>query len=283
MAARSRRVAARARPAGALATLSLAGLALAGLAGPSGCVTPGAADPSLPEARPLSPALSRFGARGPEARCSACTGPLGEAAWTWPDGRIVCERCHQAAVVDPTEAGELLADAQAELERQGLPALASPALRLVDRRTLLADARELAHPALQAFSSIVPGAATPGRAPPRATTIEVLYGLPRVALGGILVHELFHAHQAARRQDPRPVDLAFVEGAAEYVQLRALQRSEPGDEGGEVGEGWAARLVANEDPVYGGGLRRFERLAAAVGEARAIELGLTCGRFPPGY
>lgn len=228
------------------------------LAAASGCATATPAAP-LPEAR--------LAARAPEARCSACTLPLADGAREWPDGRVVCASCHAEAVVDPGEAEALLAAARRDLARLGVPLDegARLELALVDLPTLLRDAGELAHPALQAFSTI---------GGPRVQ-IEALYGLPRAPLRAIFVHELFHAHQTARRRATGPADPAFIEGAAQYAQLRVLE---------ELGAAaWAARLVANEDPVYGRGLRRFRRFVAATGEVRALEQGAADVRFPPGY
>lgn len=227
----------------------------------TGCASAPPPAPPLPRAR--------LAARAPDARCSACTLPVSDRVFEWPDHRRVCGSCREQAVVDPTEARALLLLARADLqERFGVVfEHAAFDLRLVDLPTLLADAGpDLAHPALQAFSAISP----------RACEVEALYGLPRLALRGILVHELFHAHQTdAREPGGGPVDLAFIEGAAQYVQLRLLE-----DLGGH---GWAARLVANEDPIYGRGLRRFRRMVMQVGEERALDLGARQARFPPGY
>lgn len=220
-----------------------------------------------PPAAPLPEA--RLAARAPDARCSACTLPISSAAFEWPDARVVCGACRDEAVVDPQEARELLLVARADLQDRFGVVFEGAAfdLTLVDQPTLLLDAGEdLAHPALQAFSAISP----------RACRIEALYGLPRVALRAILVHELFHTHQTdAREPGGGPIDLAFIEGAAQFVQLRLLEAL--------GGHGWAARLVANEDPIYGQGLRRFRRLASVVGEERALDLGARQTRFPPGY
>lgn len=222
-----------------------------------------AASPPPPGPLPVA----RLAARAPDARCSACTLPFAAEPRQWPDGRVVCASCHADAVVDPADAQVLLAAAREDLARFGvrLDRAARVELRLVDQPTLLAHARELAHPALQAFSTIGRG----------VVAIEALYGLPRAPLRAILVHELFHAHQTARRAASGPADPAFVEGAAQYVQLRVLEAL--------GAHAWAARLVANEDPIYGRGLRRFRRLVAVTGEARAIERGATDVRFPAGY
>lgn len=227
----------------------------------AGCAASPAPPPPLP--------VARLASRAPDARCSACTLPMADPVREWPDGRLVCPSCHAEAVVDPAEARALLARAREDLRARfgvRLDGYERVEVTLVDQPTLLAHARELAHPALQAFSEI--GGAT--------VAIEALYGLPRPALRAILVHELFHAHQAARRRDAdAAIDLAFVEGAAQYVQLRVLE---------QLGaHAWAARLVANEDPVYGRGLRRFRRLVQVEGEARALERGALEARFPPGY
>ena len=89
---------------------------------------------------------------------------------------------------------------------------------------------------------------------------------------GILAHELFHVWQIRTGGIRDRADSVFREGGAQYVQHRMLE-----DRGLEA---WAARLLDNPDPIYGDGLRRFRRLARAVGDEKALALSATTDRFP---
>jgi hypothetical protein len=91
------------------------------------------------------------------------------------------------------------------------------------------------------------------------------------------VHQALTARRLGRGlSDPRggDVELPFVEGAALWAQRRVLV---------DLGHlDLAERIERDQDPTYGGGLRRFRLLVDALGEREALALGASTSRFPPG-
>ncbi|HBP22310.1 MAG TPA: hypothetical protein DEA08_31575 [Planctomycetes bacterium] len=212
------------------------------------------------------------------ARCDACgrrTGPEeGGVRWV-PDGRCSCATCAEEAIVTAEGAAELLAEARELLEDE-LDLEVTPAVEvsLATRSELASAAPELAHPNLRAFCQIrelLRGEEVVRR----DYEILALGGLPATELRGILCHELVHVAQAEVHGASDAGQPAFREGAACWVQYRIHQ------ERGE--DRWVRQLIESRDPTYGGGLRRFLRLAQSKGEEEAIRLALERKRFPPGY
>lgn len=147
-------------------------------------------------------------------------------------------------------------------------------IKLVSRPELMAQAEELGQPAIKALTVVrEEGPSRDGVRGARTYKILALYGLPRPALVGILGHELFHVLQSEATGDEK--DAAFREGSANYVQVALLRAR---------GEGARARLIERDtDPVYGEGLRRFQRLVKARGEKDALLLGARSIAFPRGF
>lgn len=231
----------------------------------------GCASPSGWEAQPLDDDVA--------GACDTCGELTDEALGgvTWPDERLACERCLERAVVDDDAAREVFDEAHSELrDLLGLEHLAEARARLelTDRPRLLRLAGEVAHPDLRAFTEILE-VVRGDEVESRRFSVHVLKGMPRACLLGILCHELFHVWQTLRGGIRQAVDPAFREGAAQFVQFRVLELR------GETA--WTERLLANPDPVYGGGLRRFRKLVADRGQEEALQLGATRGAFPRGF
>jgi len=212
-------------------------------------------------------------------RCDGCGLPAGGKrgpALRWKDGRITCTPCKSEAVVDNVAARSALADARAALKTAlglDLGSIEVP-IQLVSKDDLLAQAKEVGQPAIRALTIVrEEGPGDDGKRGARSYRILALYGLPRAGLVGILAHELFHVAQSEASSSDR--DAAFREGSANYVQVVILRAR---------GEEMRARLIERDtDPVYGEGLRRFERLAQAAGQKKALQLGLRSIAFPDGY
>ncbi|MGE0712993.1 MAG: hypothetical protein AB7N76_07860 [Planctomycetota bacterium] len=211
------------------------------------------------------------------ARCEACgerAGPGSGGRWV-PDGRVTCAACLARAVVDDDEAEDLLEEARDLLDDVvGVEVEGPVSVQLASRPELFAGAPELAHPNLRAYCQIrevLRGKEVVSR----EFHVFALGGLPRENLRGILCHELFHVAQGQAGGASDDADPAFREGAACWVQVLVHRDlDEPR---------WAEQLLASRDRTYGGGLRRFVRLAEARGQEAALKLALTGKRFPPGY
>lgn len=192
------------------------------------------------------------------ARCDACSLPVnGErgGARELDDGRTHCGRCHDTAIFDESKARAVLAEARQELWRTLQIDVRSRALRLelVDRLRLARIAgSETAN--VKGFTEGIRPRIVRGRRIENGRwrlTIYAVFGLPREALLGVLVHELFHVWQILN--GPERLDPIWREGAANYAQWRVLQRR-----GQSL---WCLLLEQDPDPIYGDGFRRFQRWA----------------------
>jgi hypothetical protein len=211
-------------------------------------------------------------------RCDACGGSVAAAAGDpvkWSDGRVSCADCARTAVTKDADAAAVLDEVRADLARVLGVALGPSVvpIRLVGRPRLLELAGpDLADPNLKAFTQVEER--SDGDVTTRAFEVFALVGLPRAGLYGVVAHELFHVAQA-RSGAPSDTDPALREGSANWVQWRLLSvRGE---------EARAKLLWDDDDPVYGGGFRRFAKLAADRGERDALTTGLSARRFPSGY
>lgn len=192
------------------------------------------------------------------------------------DGRRACRSCAATAVTDPREAARLLSEARQTLARAfGIDVRGVELdLQLVDAPTLQRRAEELTHPDLRAFTE-VEELSVGGWNLRRRFTLYVLSALPRAYLLGVLAHELVHVWQAELGVAEQLSD-PLREGTACYVQ-RSVLRGTPG------GARWAQALELNRDPVYGGGLRRFDLLVRRLGLKAAIRHAARGPDFPSGH
>ncbi|MBI3925628.1 MAG: hypothetical protein HY319_08820 [Armatimonadetes bacterium] len=92
--------------------------------------------------------------------------------------------------------------------------------------------------------------------------IWLSHDLKRRQALGVLAHETAHAWQFQRHPDATLCAEDFREGFAEWVSFLVLEQA--GDRAS------AFRLQANQDPVYGAGLRRFLELEARHGRAEIL-------------
>lgn len=211
-------------------------------------------------------------------RCESCGLPAaGERGPSsrWDDGRVTCRVCRGDAALDRADAREVCLAARRSLrDVLGLDlGSLEPPVVLSSCHELGARAGTLAHEGLKALTEVEERGASDGARGERRYRIYALYGLARVGLRGVLAHELFHVLQS--EATAATIEPALREGAANYVQVRVLRA---------LGEEVRARLLEEDrDPVYGEGLRRFERLAHDRGERAALEVGLHGPRFPEGY
>lgn len=214
-------------------------------------------------------------------RCDACSLPVQGARGgrrVLEDGRIQCRICADSAVLDHAVASAAFEEARAELEAVlglDLDELAIK-LEVVDRFEIARVARS-DKPNIKGFArgvrqdSLRDGVREKGE---WRITIWALYGLPREAFLGVLVHELFHAwHMACGPEELE--DEAWREGAANYAQWRVMRRRSQGL--------WCLLLEQDPDPAYGEGFRRFRRWAEARSpDERNRALAFLAG-FPKGY
>jgi hypothetical protein len=211
-------------------------------------------------------------------RCEGCGLPAeGERGGSsrWEDGRITCRTCRADAALEAPDARQALRAARetlADVLKLDLGSVETPVV-LVGEQELHAHAGALAHAGLKALTEVEERGSVENARGERRYRIYALYGLPRAGLTGVLAHELFHVLQSEASAAPQ--EAALREGSANYVQVRVLRSR---------GEDVRARLIEEDsDQIYGGGLRRCEKLALDRGEAKALEMGIHAVHFPEGY
>lgn len=211
-------------------------------------------------------------------RCESCglpaAGERGDGG-RWEDGRVTCRLCRSEAVLDAPDARQVCLGARnrlRELLGLDLGSVETPVV-LASSHELAKRAGSLAHEGLKALTEVEERGGGDGARGERRYRIFVLYGLSRAGMRGVLAHELVHVLQA--EATAAALEPALREGAANFVQVRVLRAG-----GDEVR---AKLLEEDKDPVYGEGLRRFERLARDRGERAALEVGLRGPAFPGGY
>jgi Protein DA1 len=188
-------------------------------------------------------------------------GPLSHTS----DGMLICATCTDEGVHDQATALAAFEEARG-LVSSNLGLDLGPVqvpVKLVSKQELKAQAPD-SGPGIEGLTT------HRGRG---LDAILILDGLPRRTMVQVLVHELFHVFQ--REASNEKVETSFREGAANFAAATVLRALHD--------EGRLALLERNPDPVYGEGYRRFERLAASLGQERAVELGLRATGFPEGF
>jgi len=201
-------------------------------------------------------------------KCDFCAQPVSGDGFTYPDGRVSCDECRATAVTDIAVALELEIQA-----RQWMGKRLRWAMRPSPECPFhLVGADEIAEIQGKAF------VATPGfdqrergLFSVRTTTyrkgvefmgdkhefgIYLETGLPRAEAYGTAVHELVHLWQFDN-YPKKPVHRQYMEGLACWAQYHALL------DAGQSAH--AERLLANPDPIYGGGLRMIKQMEDSVG------------------
>ena len=225
--------------------------------------------------------------------CQVCGGRLGQQYWRLDDGRAwcgrhaaapgcrfcgfpvaqgdparCCERCAATVVRSSEDVAEHRRALRAHMDRLGL-VLPAPT-----RILLAAPGQDLS----------VGHGGGPGLGRTRWRTargrlvgpivIEVAGGLPGHVFRRTLAHEFGHAAVAGgRRTDAQP--LLVLEGFAECVSMEHLTAS-----GAPHAQQQVEQMLANPDPVYGGGLRLVRPLLERHGllaVASAIRSGSLFG------
>ena len=168
-----------------------------------------------------------------------------------------CPGC-RAGILGDGEAAALLVSVQGLMRAEGLPWWPqSFPVRLVGPEELQA-AGPAPGPALAGRISTRTTADAQGRPVRTVQEIRLLRGRPALMQGAVLAHELGHAYLFQKGLGSLPPDLE--EGFCEFWAHRWLARSRD-----PRAPFLMDRLARNEDPVYGGGFRKVQDLAAGPG------------------
>lgn len=191
-------------------------------------------------------------------RCDLCGAPAGPGSQTFPDERVVCQRCNQTAITDPRDA-EMLFERVIDLlgSNLGLRLNIRPRLTLIDHARLVELARQSAaetgHDSKHALGLFTRMG--------RKRVIYLQEFLPRIMLIQIVAHEFAHAWQG--ENCPLMSDPVLREGFAEWVAYHALLQLDAQKK--------VAQMLQRRD-LYGDGLRQFIEIEKREGVAGALQL-----------
>ena len=194
-------------------------------------------------------------------RCAGCGVPVGALHWSLHDGRVLCARCHQMAVYDPTEAFQLYEATVRDVVAQlGLALRVGVAFRLVDA---------IAMTRLRTEGGMPPTGEVLGLYQRHGTlrVIYMLYGLPKLTFRTTVAHEYAHAWQG--ENCPLLDDEVLREGFAEWVAYHHLQC---------LGCSRAAEAMLTSNHPYRPMFQRVLAIEQCHGTAGVIEHLLAAGR-----
>ena len=173
------------------------------------------------------------------------------------DGRFACAKCLATAVVDLGQAERLIASVRRELAQMGIEIIAPIELELTDviqlRRQGVGFATDPLGVTLYRKESMMGGLITF-----KDFRILVLSGLPEAHLKAVLAHELMHVWLFDNAGDDH--EPLLCEGSCEYAAYLVMLNDKS-----ESGQFYLNHLLANDDPIYGQGLRMVMELANGLG------------------
>lgn len=217
-------------------------------------------------------------------RCNYCNRAISDrytgGGVTTPEGRDVCNLCQATAVSDDQNATQLAGRIRNRMEGWGLRFAMGPIpARVVDQGTLSL---------LPRLDVLMPGGkptgttnrtwrvAPDGRGFIPEATVYVLQGMPRQSAERTIAHELMHVWMWQDKQ-PRHSD-AVEEGVSNLAALLQLQ-----EEGSPLSLKLKERMLAEDNPYYGEGMRRALAYVEANGFDGLIKMLRTHKDFPTGY
>ncbi|HBN07870.1 MAG TPA: hypothetical protein DD435_04190 [Cyanobacteria bacterium UBA8530] len=205
--------------------------------------------------------------------CHYCNRPItkdkSDGGFRISDGRVLCGFCAKTAVLDQKTAEKYFQEARNLMKSWGLlvPQEKIPVF-LVNKEKLPSSSFG-ADDVLGRILNVVQGKKK------SINSIYMLYGLPREAYMGAVVHELMHGwifFNTELRHSP-----ALEEGACNYLSFLYYHYK-----GEKAAAYFEYRLEKNENSVYGEGFRRVKAIAARNGSNAVLELLKKNEDFPPG-
>lgn len=192
-------------------------------------------------------------------KCYSCGLPVGKEGLDLVDGRKICARCQDTAVVRLEELDRIWKWVQSHLSRSGFKVNNPVALQEVDRSRLRqlvqspTGARELGAFELKN----------------NTYTVYILYALPEALVYETLAHEYGHAWQA--ENCPKNLDLDLCEGFAEWVASLVLKAK---------GLDAVLERLEQRPDEYGRGYRKLKEMERTQGRAKMLEFVRKNTRFP---
>lgn len=198
--------------------------------------------------------------RNHKPECYICNVPVGKTYWEFPDGRTLCEGCHEDVIIDGDTIRSIMNEVEGLIEKHlGLTLERDYKLNIVTSNNLL-DAQRAKHG--KSTESPLHGRELGlYRYANGQSEIFLLYGLPAEMLYETAAHEWAHAWQIENA--PPNQSLLLKEGFAQWVAAQILRIK--GFEQGLV------KLEARNDYPYGRGYKRFKSVETNLDRQSVIE------------
>ena len=196
-------------------------------------------------------------------RCHACQriigGYSGIGGVRLGDGRTLCERCRETAVMEGDRAREIVQQVARQLEKKGIVIDEDVPVHLVDNDRLAAASRKFSEDRL-GITIYEKEDRLSGLWTRRDYEILILYGLPETRFRAVAAHELMHVWQFKYAQEHN--DEMLCEGSCEYAAWLILS-----DDLSPEAEIQIEQMMTREDPAYGEGFRRVRAYVSEYGIA----------------
>jgi hypothetical protein len=169
--------------------------------------------------------------------------------YEYRDGRIVCRLCDKTAIIDSSDARNMMREVSVILNSRGIEITEDDLpLHLVDKNEMAElRADEEGHPHGFTYARVT--TTIGGIVVARRFEIYMLYGLPRMHFIATMAHELMHVW--LHRNAPEDIDSILCEGSCNYAAFLVLEEFS-----GPERDFVMAVMRDDPDPVYGEGFRR---------------------------
>jgi len=213
------------------------------------------------------------------SRCSCCGRIINQqltgGGVCYADGRMMCNRCKQDAVVDADKAGQILSMVLNDLKSCGIKVdLSNTRVSLMGLDGLQKLTPRKMHESNSTGLTLTEITTLNGLETSRSVNqIAVLTGLPEVYLAAVLAHEVGHAWMFTKRfpKLPRKAE----EGICELFSYLWLKDRDAPDAVYRL-----ASIKKNPDRIYGTGFRSAKRAYDKFGFDYLIDFVRKQGKFP---
>lgn len=200
------------------------------------------------------------------AKCHVCGVPVGKQYWKYPDGRAVCLKCNERAIIDVKQIEKIMEEVKGLLARHLDMTVETPYTLRVEalNNNSFMDAKKakLGHAAGSPLTGSELGLYRLSQdSNGSKSEIFLLYGLPIELIYETAAHEYAHAWQA--ENCPLNQSSEIREGFAQWVagQVLALKGYSTALE----------KLEARRDRPYGTGYQRIKSVENTLGREALIE------------
>ncbi len=195
-------------------------------------------------------------------KCYTCGVPVGEHYWRFPDGRTICDDCHDRCIYDDPKIRNIMKEVEnLVIRRIGIKAEIPYKLTITQLNSQSSTVAKAAKSGRNKTSPLFGKELGLFRRLNGESEIFLLYGLPPAMIYETAAHEYAHAWQA--ENCPQDQSLELREGFAQWVasQILRIKGFEKAFE----------KMEARSDYPYGTGYRRFKNIHQNLGLQKLLE------------